>query len=437
MRIVIRLGGHTLPWRFREGDRLGDWVASRPWHDRSEVRIVRLAGAGAVAPVFDAVQQAVVGADQGATEIQSLRLNPQQVAEGGFECSLARRLGVSVGADRYAMLQAVGRCLADRPCLCLVPPLPVDRPQAAQDAEAGVDLLSKVVPGARACVLLADLRDRPLAGVAFDLTTGAPAAGLGLAADPADGLWARYLHVRLAWEAGGDPCRAEAIISTIGRIDPGEDGALERGLNSYARSEWARLSEGLRRRIAERRGGVRGHGHRARDEAVRDPAAAGLYWQPGEPAESMPAPWLARALLLAQSDGAGTEFLRGCLVCVPLAQELVMACLQLEARERGRLIACEDRDAGPEAREHWDRFQHGESLTYTLYPPACPAAPRGPWSFASFGQVLREFNDGAPWPDPRYRLLELRNHLAHGHYVGWKAVLELMDVRRLLALKPA
>ena len=172
MRIAIRLGGHTAPWRFRDGDRLGDWIASRPWHTRSEVRVVRLARPSGVGAVFDAIQQAVVGADQGTTEVQCMHLNPQQVKDAGFEISLARRLGVSIEADRYAMIQAVARRLTDRPRLCLVPPLEEHRPSIAQDAEGCVDLLAKVVAGARACVLFADTRDRPLAGVAFDLTVG-------------------------------------------------------------------------------------------------------------------------------------------------------------------------------------------------------------------------------------------------------------------------
>ena len=31
-------------------------------------------------------------------------------------------------------------------------------------------------------------------------------------------------------------------------------------------------------------------------------------------------------------------------------------------------------------------------------------------------------------------MVELRNHLAHRHYAGWGAVVELMDIRRRLSL---
>ncbi len=435
MRIPIRLGGHSMPWRFRDGDRLGDWIASRPWHSRTEVRLVRLAQEGVVGLVFDAIQQAVVGADLGTSEVQCIRLNPQLVVERGFEIALARRLGVTMDGDRYTRIQAVARRLADRPRLCLVPPLADERPKAAQDAEECVDLLGKVEPGARACVLLADTRARPLAGVAFDLAIGAPAAEVGSSAEPLDLVWSRYLHVRLAYEAAGDPGLAEEMIGVIGRVAPEDDVGLERGFNRYAEAKWAKLDKDIRRQVEDwlnedgrRRAGVTVEWiatlHRL---AVR-----GLYWQVGSPYEFLPAPWLARGLLQQAPKRHRVELLRGCLTCAPLAQDLLTVCLQLEARERGRLFVLEE-DVGSEAKEHWDRFQQGASMTYRLYPAGSPAAPAGPWAFASFGQLLRHVR-GDPHRDALYRLLELRNHLAHGHYVGWNAVTELIDIRRRLSV---
>jgi hypothetical protein len=337
--------------------------------------------------------------------------------------------------DRYSRIQAVARRLADRPRLCLVGPLEADRPRAAQDAEECVDLLGKVVAGARACVLMADTRDRPLAGVAFDLAVGAPPAELGFSTEPPELLWSRYLHIRLAWEAAGDPGRAEEMVNMIGRLTPEDDVALERGLGRYSAAACANLPKGSHQQVVDcvgAMGGGRARRGQGREATLRELATAGLYWQPGGPSELMPAPWLARGLLLQRPDGPGVDFLRGCLVCTPLAQDLVAACLLMETRERGRFPAFEERDAGPEAKEHWDRFQHGRSMTYRLYPQGCPAAPGGPWSFASLGQVLRQVGDD-PRRDALYRLLELRNHLAHGHYVGWKAISELMDIRRLLS----
>ena len=220
----------------------------------------------------------------------------------------------------------------------------------------------------------------------------------------------------------------------MGRLMPQDDVALERGLNRYAAAEFDKLCGETRRQVGNCLGAM--IGGRARhtqdgEPAYRELASLGLYWEPGGLNDSMPAPWLARGLLLQRPDGVGADCLRGCLVCMPLAQDLLTVCLQLEARERGSLVAPEDIAADSEATEHWGRFQHGISLTYRLYPAGCPAAPGGPWSFASFGQVLR--HSGANRRrDALYRLLELRNHLAHGHYVGWEAVGELIDIRRLL-----
>src|SRR5262249_5341372 len=135
---------------------------------------------------------------QGTTDVQCMRLNPKQVMEAGVESALARCLGGTIGPDRYATPQLVARPLADRPRLSLVPPWEGDPPRAAQAAEECVDLIAKVVPGACACVLMADARDRPLAVAAFALTVGAPPTEIALSTDPPEVLWLRYAHIRLA-----------------------------------------------------------------------------------------------------------------------------------------------------------------------------------------------------------------------------------------------
>lgn len=94
-----------------------------------------------------------------------------------------------------------------------------------------------------------------------------------------------------------------------------------------------------------------------------------------------------------------------------------------------------DPTVGPhkqETRDNLSAFQNGESFSYLMYPPGCPAAPTDGWAFATLGEVVNTFAGRGPLRDPRFRLLELRNHLAHCHYVGWAAVAEVVALRAVL-----
>jgi hypothetical protein len=58
--------------------------------------------------------------------------------------------------------------------------------------------------------------------------------------------------------------------------------------------------------------------------------------------------------------------------------------------------------------------------------------PDGPWILVTLGNVYARFARADALRKSRTRLLELRNHLAHGHYVGWQAAEELVALRHIL-----
>ena len=66
-----------------------------------------------------------------------------------------------------------------------------------------------------------------------------------------------------------------------------------------------------------------------------------------------------------------------------------------------------------------------------MYPAGCPA-PDGPWPIASLGEVYNRFAGNGAARAVRNRLLDLRNHLAHGHYVGWESVRTAVELRQHL-----
>ena len=297
-----------------------------------------------------------------------------------------------------------------------MPPLPADRPQAVGEATQFADLLAKAHPSARLVVLFADTPSAPLGGVCYDLSEGTPAAGSDLLTVPADRLWPHYLHRRLAWEAGGHLPRAERLAAVATRVRPGDDAGLEAALNAQALAGYEALSPAGQVAIAA---GVAACVGRAAAGAA---LPAGAFWSPAYLAGILPVPWVSRALLLRRPAAPFEQFLRGALLCLPLAQELLTACFLLETQVRGRADLAEPPPDDSASHGHWGRFRASRGRTAALYPDHCPTAPTGPWAFASLGEIIARGDPAAPSGDWRHEVRELRNHLAHGHYVGWEAV---------------
>jgi hypothetical protein len=439
MRVLVRVAGRSAYWVFRDSEHLGDWIAARPWLAGPRVRVVRLASPESAEPVLGAVQAAAAAADLGTSEVACRRVEAATVAAEGFEAAVLRALGIVADRDRYDALEQASLRLGERPRLFLLPPLPSDRPQTADEAVACADLVSQLAPGARLAVLLTDTRQSPYTGPAFDFTSGEPAQAAAWLTAPVESQWRHYLHLRLAWEAAGDPSLATALGRQMDHLPIGQDVVFERAL-THAAVEQAqvRLSDTDRcslnagiEALAEPNVRLRP----ARTAELRDLVNKGFIWSPGNLDELVPSPWLARALLVERYDQAGASLLRGCVVCAPLARDLLSVCLQLEALERGRLIEDDRPGYGAEALESWDAFMASTSLSARLYPVSCPAYPANAWSFASLGKVLTHFPQSDSQRAMRYELLYLRNHLAHGHYVGWEAVRTLLSIVQTLTTR--
>jgi hypothetical protein len=133
--------------------------------------------------------------------------------------------------------------------------------------------------------------------------------------------------------------------------------------------------------------------------------------------------------------------LRGALVCVPLANELLSRCQELELQVKAGVAGSPDVQTiglPDEVRKLWDRYCSDQDQT-TRYPAGHPSPPRGiedAWTFASLGAFLREPTSplGRRCTDSEQLLSRLRNTLAHGHYVSWlhvkmmKQTLEALSV---------
>lgn len=118
--------------------------------------------------------------------------------------------------------------------------------------------------------------------------------------------------------------------------------------------------------------------------------------------------------------------LRHSLVCAPLASEILSSCMHVEAQIRTELHGKgEMRLPSDETQRFYQAFANGTSET-TVYPIAHPSRPdqaQDVWAFCSFGETLTLGPPLNKEPLSAYRKIkDLRNSIAHGHYVCWAHV---------------
>jgi hypothetical protein len=437
VNLAITLAGHTADWRFRDSAALGAWLASAPWQGRGDVRVVRISSAE-LAPTFLAgLRRAVRAHDDGRSGVSFLEVGAAG-PPGGLPGAVAELLEVPAGLNRFEVIQETAHRLSGRPVVVLVSPPAgpaLFRPQVLDEAREWLQRLRKADAGVQAAVLLLDTPRQRLGAAAFDLSVGLPVDRL-LSGGNGAALWRGYLHHRLAWEWAGDPAAAARSESAAAGLAPGADADFERLLNEAARAAHDALPGALRQDakqyLEERVKPTKTRGWLTQRAA--DLEQHRLLWRPrGTTSSHVPAPWLARAFLLNRAVPGRELPLRDSLVCAPLAHELLDRCFDLEGQERAALWAQQSEGDPPErAVERWQSFQDTGSFQAGLYPPGCPARPTDAWPFATFGEFLNVLASNSRRREAWYGLLNLRNHVAHGHYVAWAAVEKLREIEEVL-----
>jgi hypothetical protein len=417
MRLMVPLYGESIAWRFRDSERLGAWIDSQPWLSSGglpAVRIVRVSDEVAVDVTVDAIQNAVLLSDSGRTGIEPAVLDSDEVASG-FRKGVAVYHRMSLDRSNIELAHS----LADRNAVYIVPPLFPQRPDLVDEAEQLLDLVGKLHPAARLCVIFMDLAGAPVGGRYFDLTRGLPATAGDLLSAPEQHLWFQYLHRRTAWETAGEIGLAAELSRFVleSNMKAGDDDRLESLFCQWANLRLEKLGHGFRNE-------ARVHfrqlltGSKSADELL----FRSTFWQPGHIASWSPVPWLARAFLCNSELAANRDFLRNSMLCAPIAQELLTACFLIENRIRGcaQLPPTPPEDA--DCCQLWGKFTSGAEFTRSLYPSRGPSLPEGPWAFASLGEIFT--HEMSRPPNSRWRddVRQLRNHLAHGHYAGWQAL---------------
>ncbi|MFY0528747.1 hypothetical protein ACN28I_38140 [Archangium gephyra] len=230
------------------------------------------------------------------------------------------------------------------------------------------------------------------------------------------------LDVALEWAA---PAAGLAI---------GADDQMESVLNTLADDAWQRLDTPRQELL---RGYLAMLGQRSWDRIeyarrTEELQAAQLAWRPSGVAHARPVPWAARALArqVRMPAHAGT-LLRSCMTCAPIAKEVVSRCLDLEAYLRARHApAPVPRPLGkPDEALRDFQGRGAESFDRRFYPKDSPAAALVDTSaFMPFGEFLERVSVHGWRRKSLHQLRQLRNSVAHGHYVGWESLRMLEEL---------
>jgi hypothetical protein len=421
----VTIAGHATSWEFRDSRALRRRLESRPWLTQGDVVTVALCGPLSAGQFVEGIEDYTLGLDRGASTPRIVETE----ADSGVEAALFAAVGRSSDRGKVTARDLFEGELSSRPLILVGALSDMDAVVAARDEAASlVDLASKISDLHQLVVILTvpDRRAVRLDGV-LNLTVGMPTGRvLDRVSDGTAALWEAYLHTRVAWECGGDLDKALAYGAEL-LLEIGDDAALERSLNALSErladeaGGDARIRELERAKIEESRRG-------RTDAALGDGfETLGLTWRLADLALPRPTPWAARRLITVSPKSTIRGFLRSAITCFPLAAELLSVCLQLEGAIRDRWSATVDGAIALDGEDlrALERFRSGSSAA--IYPPGHPAPPTEPedtGAFASFGRAIRAVRARQPSLVPNFvdELRDLRNALAHGHYVCWKHV---------------
>jgi hypothetical protein len=222
-------------------------------------------------------------------------------------------------------------------------------------------------------------------------------------------------------------------------VRTGNDSELEALLNEMSLQCWKRTDPALQEQFAAY---VMGFAHQAaatveRSRTLQALRTGRLAWRPGGVAHLSPVPWAARAFALEHKVPAHMEtLLRGCMICAPVAKEVVSRCLDLEAYVRawhGSDLVGPFPEPATEQLASFER-RSPQVIESRFYPANSPAAVLvDATAFMTFGEFLAQLQPKGGRKDALHRLRRLRNSVAHGDYVSWESLKLLEELEGLLA----
>ena len=354
------------------------------------------------------------------------RLSIQRVECGGGSGTPMQALLASIelnpDLNPFEAKDLLGVRFLDRPTVFVLSEGSAVTTRAWTELAMLVDHFGKRTPGVPLCVIALDGRNALQHDPSFDFTVGRCTELLLADALGRDdvAVWQAYLHHRCCWEAGGDPLLAQEWGDALSRCTLGNDAEVEDVLNDCVQKLAREV--GLQEQLALIRKALDRHSQ-DRERARQELNEHKVLWRPPGIHRQELTPWASRALL-ARPDLPRelVARLRHNLVCMPLASEILAHCMNAEARIRMSLEGKQVRAADEKVVRSFDRFRRGESpsVVYPAGHPSPPTQAQDVWHFAGLGETMTACHE--PSISKLWETVNLRNAMAHGHYVAWNHI---------------
>jgi hypothetical protein len=413
----IEIGGVVCEWSSPNEEALESWLSRAPWTENAGTRTIALTGLLSRTVILPWIEARIdaIASHVGGVSTRILEIRDESVR---IESVLAEGVGVASDVTRQSLLASLHDECEVRPYVFVLDgAAQLATGRLADEADGLLSDYWKTAPeGTRLGPAICIISDRLNQTGIIDLRSLEPRPPATWLDGTSSEAWKWYLHLRIAWEAGGD---LELAVRWGGElrgleIAPPNDTAFELWLDERAVQAFLSLQPAVRERL------------RAQPVVSDQPA---FTWYPLGGAVASLRPWVARAVrhLSPRSDD-GT---RHPLNCLYVARDLFCRLLDIEWRTRQSLELKPGAILSPKAEQDYKLFCAGSQRSPAfLYPSGSPATPSEKWSFASFGEVLNSLADRHVAIRPRlYALLGLRNALAHGHYNAWAAISRYRELR--------
>jgi len=408
--VKVELGAppFQVTWHVLDAGRYERWLSRRPWLNAEAPFVARV-------PCREGAAQSVMDGARHLARLygESVRWAPIEPAGADpldVNAHLAAWAQVRVTSDRD-LAEALGTSLMHVPRIFVVKLSSTREASAWRERCARISELALKMAGTALCFVFALATDDDVDVELPRLDVAWPSTLRRMPTE--DDRWASYLHERIAWHVGARVDDAVDVFGSVLALPRGDDAALEQALRDHALGRYVALPSPIRVGLSTSLDVLRA------DSQLCMPAIV-----PGSSGAQRPLPWVARALLAAHPKHPQRRFLRAAVTCRPMAMKLLGRCIDMEARIKDavmdRLIA--DVPIPSAIREETKRSF--ERITGTvacierdLVPPGHPL-PEHPWELAALGTV--EVASGECPPETR-RIRWIRNALAHGAPVSWKA----------------
>lgn len=426
---------HLDRWEFGGDASLAGWVSRQPW-DVLEIRGTRVRCDPTRQLVVDRLRNLAGRHSPDPVEVRSL----QPGVGDGFD-ALCKDLFPTQRPANWR--KKLSEMLATSPLLVVLDDGCIAIDGMLDRAATLVNRVQGVHEHPRFSVVAVGRGDSPDAVPVFDFRFGLPGAGALLAANEAVKQWEAYVELRVAWESGGDPSLCGQMLNQMDNAERRNrnDAAFDAFLDRVAAQCWSRGGEeleqvalGFHTWMVEPVSPGLEREQRAWQQSAEQ---LGAIWVPPGATTWRPSPWASRARLATPGLTDGERRLhRAACTCLPLLGALFTRALEFEVWLRALLVsrappldanAAKSADLA-RARERKAEFDRRHLVGAARYYPARSLLrPSGDEEHMTLGELANVYGlaRDPTQEDPLDRLVWVRNAVAHGHPVGWKAVLDL------------